>query len=142
MSYIPRSSSSANYRTGSKIPPPSTAAKVSTNNAKPLLSFELFDSGHECPSTWRSNEIKLLFQMFNKACKMTWIDILKTGGKNKTGLGYTELNHDPFTRPKTLSADLTISELRVTQKARVFGIRVDRTYYVLRLDRNHNVIKG
>lgn len=135
---------SADYRKGSRIPSPSIEPKISTNKETPLLSFESFDFNHQCPSEWQSDEIKSLFQMFNKICKMTWLEILNTGGKsgNKTGLGFTEIEPDPFKRPNDLSPDVTISELRVTKKARVFGARYGRTYYIIRLDRNHEICKS
>jgi hypothetical protein len=135
---------SAESRKGKQIPDPGIIKKTSTNNEQPLLSFQLFDFNHQCPSIWQGDEIKSLFQMFSKVCRMTWQDVVKTGGKpgNKTGLGFTEIIPDPFKRPATLSPDLLISELRVSIKARVFGVRCEKTYYVIRLDRNHQICKS
>jgi hypothetical protein len=128
---------------GHDIPAPTTASK-NYDDSKVVFSFELFSPNLECPSTWLNEEVKQLFSMFVKASQRTWRQVLQTSGKShggKVGLGYTPFKTDPFPRPQNVSADLVISELRVTDKARVFGCRSRDHFYIIRLDRGHQVCK-
>jgi hypothetical protein len=127
-------------RSGSIIPTPIAEVQKSTIHNKVVFSFELFDQDHECPSTW-SDEIRGLFLMFKKASGTTWNDVFKSGGRpgNKVGLGYTIFSNPPFARPQILSQDISISEMRVGRKGRVFGAHKLGIYYVIRLDKNHEI---
>jgi hypothetical protein len=125
---------------GGSIPTPDFARSQSTNNQKVVFSFEVFDSVVECPSAW-GPEIRSLFSAFKKASERTWHQVQQSGGKgaNKTGLGFTTINPPPFPLPPALSKDLSISEMRAGEKARFFGARFGATYYVIRLDKSHQV---
>jgi len=126
------------------IPQPEEPKKRSTNHLKVVLSFEFFNASAECPSVWTGDEMKGLFSTFSKACQRTWQQVIETSGKahgGKVGLGWTEFNDAPFPRPVTLSQDLRISEMRVSDVARIFGTRKDECFYVIRLDRSHSVCK-
>lgn len=113
-----------------------------TNDRKVVFSFELFDASAECPSTWIKDEVKALLAAFRKASERTWQQVIDTGGKaggGKVGLGFTAFKTDPIPRPALLSSDLAISEMRVSDVARVFGSRKDECFFVIRLDRAHAV---
>lgn len=133
----------AESRQGERINVPSESSEESTNSKTVTFSFELFDFDYQCPSEWQKDEVKQLFKTLNKASQYTWEQVQRTGGKggNKNGLGFTNIDPDPFTRPANLSQDISISEFRVTEKARMFGARIGRTYLVLRIDRNHKICK-
>jgi hypothetical protein len=80
--------------------------------------------------------------MFRLASQLTWLEVFGTGGKSgsKVGLGWTDFReNDPFKRPQNLSADMSISEMRVSRRGRVFGSKKRGVFYVIRLDRNHAV---
>lgn len=132
----------AGNRGGKSIPDPLPPTKESSVNKKAVLSFELFDSTHECPSDW-GNDIKSLFDAFKKVSCRTWIQIFQSGGKSgtKTGLGFTKISPAPFKLPREMSKDMEISEIRVSEKKRFFGTLKNEVYYVIRLDRNHRVCK-
>jgi hypothetical protein len=125
---------------GKKIPSPDSTHPKSTIHEKVVFSFELFDGDAECPSEW-GNEIKSLFSSFRKASEKTWYQVFQTGGKEgrKTGLGYTTFKKAPFKLPATLSPDVTIAEMRATEKARFFGTKIGATFFVMRLDRTHQI---
>jgi hypothetical protein len=126
-------------RAGESIPSVGPAKSESVINQKVVLSFEVFDHGVECPSTW-GTEIRELFSTFRKLTCQTWMQVFRSGGsENKSGLGFTPFKIPPFTPPSQISKDLTISEIRVTRKARIFGAQKGGIYYVIRLDRNHTV---
>lgn len=122
---------------------PNPQEKVgSTNHQLVRLSFELFNYDAQCPSTWQGQMVRQLFSAFTKATQKTWQQVIETGGKaygGKVGLGFTTFKESPITRPLTLSNDIPISEMRVNDTARFFGARKDATYYVIELDKGHDV---
>lgn len=133
---------SAATRHGNKIPTPAAGSVGSTIHHKVVFSFEHYDRGYQCISTWTQDEAKTLLEMFHKASQLTWMEVFRTGGKSgsKVGLGWTDFkDNDPFVRPPNLSKDLSISEMRASKKLRVFGAKKDAVFYVLRLDRQHGV---
>ena len=76
---------------------------------------------------------------------MTWNQIYKTSGRigNKTGLGYS-IHKDAAKLPNKalrdrISPDITFFELRVTGEARAHGFRSKNTFFLIWLDRNHDI---
>lgn len=129
-------------RESSSIPNPPKIEIQSSNTAKAVFSFERFHHNDECPSTWEREEIRQLFATFGKASDRTWQQITETGGHpggGKIGLGFTEFKNSslPFKWPAWLSADKTISEMRVNDRARIFGFRQDHIYYIFKIARHH-----
>ena len=120
---------------------------VQPNKLMPHLSFHHFDESSECISEWTQEETKQLFEKLRQFSQTTWQEIIETGGKgrNKTGFGFTEIQNTKNMKrkwPKRLSTDCTLSEIRICQKKRVFGVRRERAFYVIWLDRNHLVLQG
>ncbi len=65
---------------------------------------------------------------------------MQTGGRSKSGLGFTPLQRNPFPSLYGMKPDDTVSEMRVTDKFRVFGIRRRSVYFVIHLDPDHKVL--
>lgn len=110
-----------------------------------FVVFRYFDSGYQCFSDWNKEELKSFSEFLRKICQQDWNQIFATGGSagNKKGLGYT-----PHSDPKVLpnqnlldkfSEDTTFFELRVSQKARAHGFRVKAAFFLLWLDKDHEV---
>lgn len=115
--------------------------------AEPYVSLRYFDPSFQCLSEWTSDELRAFSGMIESLRGMTWDDIYRTGGKlgNKTGVGYT-VHKDASRLPNSrrlekLSPDLTFFELRVTGRARVHGFRTKSVFFLVWLDRNHDVYK-
>ena len=131
------------HKQASGVSPNRDALKKSTLFEKARLSFELYDDQRQCASSWQSDEIKLLFDSFRKLSERTWEQIFKSGGKggNKVGLGYTPFENDnscPIKRPAALTGeDVRMSEIRVSQQARIFGAHIAGVYFVVELDKGH-----
>lgn len=115
------------------------------NNAFVILKY--FDGKYQCFSEWSNNELKDFTSFIEKINNMTWNEIYKTAGKGKsgkkTGFGYTVHKDKSVLPNKTivdkLSEDITFFELRVSQEARVHGFRVKSAFFLVWLDRNHDV---
>lgn len=106
---------------------------------KAVLSFELFQSAKSELDSLSKEQIRSFFAFLRKLTERTWIQILQTAGKpgEKTGLGYTPLPRNPLQDHPGLRPDDTVSEMRVSEKFRVFGVRRGQAYFLLCLDPNH-----
>ena len=115
------------------------------NTLRSHVNLKYYNYAHQCLSQWTSEELSNFSEFTNKLTSMTWEQIYKTGGKsgNKTGVGYT-----PHSKKNKLpnqgivsglSEDISFFELRVNQKARVHGFRSGSSFFLVWLDRNHEV---
>jgi len=118
-----------------KSAPPDTA----------FVALKYFQPQHECLSDWEKDELGSLSNFITKLSCMSWIDIQKTGGKlgSKVGVGFTK-HKDRKKLPDCpvldqISEDIDFFELRVSEKARVHGFRAKSTFFLVWLDRNHQI---
>lgn len=119
------------------------AFQGSTDHLPPAFSFYHFDSDSECPSTWNSDEMKSLFTSLKLASSMTWQQVRSTGGqaRNAQGIAYKPVSLKQAARklPGNLAEDIDLSEMRISDRARIFGVRNEATYYIVWLDKDHQV---
>lgn len=115
----------------------------STDHLPPSFSFYHFDSSSECPSDWKTDEMKSLFSSLKDASSMTWQQVKATGGhgKHAQGIAFKSVSPAQAARklPANLADDIDLSEMRVSDRARIFGVRNEATYYVIWLDKDHQV---
>lgn len=114
----------------------------------PHVNLKYYDSHYQCFSAWSSDELSAFSAFIEKMKDSKWQGIYKTAGKSgtKTGFGYT-IHKDLSKLPKksiidSISPDVTYFELRVTQQARVHGFRLMDAFYLIWLDRSHDVYKS
>lgn len=130
---------------GPKVPTVHAGQVISgsTDHVAPSFSFLHLDSDAECPSAWNSDEMKSLFNTMKKASSMTWRQVKETGGhgRHAQGIAFKNISTKAATRklPSNLAEDIDLSEMRVSDRARIFGVRNEATYYVIWLDRDHAV---
>lgn len=115
------------------------------SRAVAFVALKYYRPDHQCLSEWTPDELKAFSAFCRKLAQMTWQQIVETGGRNKTGVGWTPVN--PGQLPDTdfldrLSEDISWIELRVTQEARVFGFRARQAFFLVFLDRTHDIIPG
>ncbi|WP_339145463.1 MULTISPECIES: hypothetical protein [unclassified Sutcliffiella] len=116
------------------------------NQQQAYVALKYFDNQHQCLSEWSKEELKAFSDFCRKVNQLTWTDIYRSGGKTgKNGLGYTvHTNRDKLPAGnifKQISEDITFFELRVSQKARVHGFRAKSTFFLVWLDKDHEVYK-
>ena len=115
---------------------------------RPHVSLRYYYPKYQCLSEWTSDELKAFSSFCTKLNSSRWSDIYKTGGSlgNKSGLGYTvHRNSDSLPNNPEISnfsLDITWFELRVTGQARVHGFRIKDAFFLVFLDREHNVYRG
>lgn len=114
-------------------------------NERPYVNLKHYWPDHQCFSTWTADELKAFSSFCRKIGQTNWAGIYRTGGAPsiKTGLGYTPHKNTDYlpANPelKYLSLDLTWFELRVDSKCRVHGFRAKEAFFLVFLDKNHEV---
>jgi hypothetical protein len=113
------------------------------SRAVAFVALKYYRPEHQCLSEWTPDELRAFSAFCRKVAQMTWQQIIETGGKHKTGVAWTQIRRDQL--PNTdfldsISEDLSWIELRVTQEARVFGFRAGQAFFLVFLDRTHDVI--
>ncbi|MEG3940344.1 hypothetical protein QT995_19570 [Microcoleus sp. S36b_A3] len=115
---------------------PSTA-----DDEHPSFRFTYADKNRWVLSDWTSSEINDLIEGLKKIEKYTWAQIRCHGSKKRgesVGMGYKLIDKHP-TFPDNLPEDARLSEMRIDEKKRIFGFRVQSVYYIIWFDRNHSV---
>lgn len=119
-----------------------------SNNDKehPSLSLKYYDCEFECFSELTKEDLKSFSDVCRKFRQLTWLQIMGQGGKrgNKTGLAPTVINRKQLPKSILLDAisdDIEFMELRLSQKARIFGFRSQATFFLVFLDHNHKICK-
>lgn len=116
-----------------------------SRNEEPHVNLKYYQSNYECFSEWTSEELKDFTSFLDKLGQTDWINIFKSGGSvgNKSSFGLT-YHKDKKKLPtaifiEKISPDINFFELRVNQKARVHGFRCVHTFFLVWLDRNHQI---
>ncbi|MBR8834349.1 MAG: hypothetical protein DSM106950_10020 [Stigonema ocellatum SAG 48.90 = DSM 106950] len=129
---------------GSKIPENATANAFqagTTDHLRPSFRFTYADENRWHLSEWNADEIKDLIRDLKKIEKYTWLQIKEQGSKQRgssVGCGFKIIQNHP-NLPNNVSEDVTISEMRIGQKKRIFGFRLESHYYIVWFDRDHSV---
>lgn len=111
------------------------ASKGESSEHKSLV----FSFAYTCPnhfqlSDWQHEELKGLINKLRDFSNMKWSEIRKIKG-------FKPVDHSTFSQPlpKNISPEVTILEFRTSGRARVFGFRLEETFYIIWFDRNHEV---
>jgi hypothetical protein len=115
-----------------------------SSGAVAYVALKYYRSEHQCFSQWSTDELRAFSDFCRKVSSLTWQQIYQTSGKgaNKTGLAYT--SHDGKRLPAAylpgdVSEDIGWFELRVGGKARAHGFRAGQAFFLVFLDRNHEI---
>ena len=113
------------------------------DDSKAIISFLHLQNSYQCFSDWSKAEMNDFWNFYRKLHEYTWSQIYSTGRKNnKNGVAYTIIPKKKYPNPefkKTLSEDITLFELRISQKARAHGFRNKSVFYICWLDKNHDI---
>lgn len=102
----------------------------SSDNKKCILKFSNCDEKNYSMQKLSSNNIKEFVSYAKKVEALTWAEI-----KSHTGLKFEMLPE--LEPPSFLSKDVTLFSMRVTQKFRIIGYRVEDVFYLVWFDKNH-----
>lgn len=101
----------------------------STDDKFCTLKFSMCDSKYPMHEL-NSNEIKEFVSFAKKIEKIQWKNI-----KQVPGLRYEVLHN--FSKPDSISKDVTIRSMRLSQKFRVIGYREGEYFYIVWFDNKH-----
>lgn len=113
----------------------------STDDEHPSFRFSHADKNRWFLSDWTSQEINELIEGLKKIEKYTWGQIKGHGAKKRgesVGTGYKLINKHPKL-PENVPEDVRLSEMRIDEKKRIFGFRLESVYYIIWFDRNHEI---
>lgn len=112
---------------------------------KAYVNLKYYDQHHQCFSSWEDNKLRDFSSFVTKITNTNWEEIFNSGGStgNKTGLGYT-IHKDKKKLPNKgtvdhVSEDITLFELRVNKEARVHGFRKQSAFFLVWLDKDHDI---
>lgn len=118
-------------------------------NKNPYVVLKYFQKEWECFSEWGKDELSQFSNFLKTLSEHTWDSVYKSGGKgdNKAGLGYTSYRLDDMKAGNShvkkvisrLDPEITLFELRVSQKMRVHGFQSQSAFFLILLDRGHKV---
>ncbi len=133
-------------RVGKDIAPEAvTPSKQSTDHEHPSFRLGQADPNKYRLRDWTGPEVDQLLETLGRMERLTWREIKTTGGQGKSsgGLGYK-----PIERRSLLALsdgvppDAQIHEVRVGERMRLFGYRVDAVFYLVWFDREHAVLRN
>jgi hypothetical protein len=113
----------------------------STDHQNPSFRFAYADENRWRLSDWQPDEILDLVRNLKKIEKHTWSQIKGQGSRHRgdtVGCGYKIINNLP-SLPEGVSEDHKISEMRICQRKRIFGFRMNSIYYIVWFDRDHSI---
>lgn len=114
---------------------PATATQITAPKVKhPVFSFRHTSSNHCLLSDWQGTELLELIDTFKKMESLTWNEVL-----THKGLQYKVIDKHSRALPPEVSKDVSICEIRICQRKRVFGYRIDDVFRVIWFDRNHEI---
>ena len=121
-------------------------------NKNPYVVLKYFKKDWECFSAWTKDELGQFSNFLTILGRHTWDSVYRSGGKgrNKAGLGYTPYKVEdmkaggPHVKKilAGLSPEVSLIELRVSQKMRVHGFQSQSAFFMVLLDREHKVFPG
>jgi len=131
-------------RSGSQIPNslvalPKTIA-LNPDRQKPLFSFEFMQPSYDVESCTKDERAALAMKLY-KLSQLTWEDIKKA---DRHGLGFEKISQDAIRAALpavVLSKEIDLIAFRFCGKAPMVGIRRDRTFYIIWLDRKFTLYK-
>lgn len=116
---------------------------VEGDDATIFLSLRFLQKDHECFSNWDKTEMNIFWKFNSEIHEKTWTMVYSTARKtNKSGLAYTQLPISTYPTSEfknQLSKDITLFELRLTDKIRVHGFRHKSIFYLCWLDKSHTI---
>jgi hypothetical protein len=103
--------------------------------------LKYYDSDHECLSSWKKEELKDFSNFVHKLRQLSWNNL--PGGLRPKPCRLEHARNDARERLKRvcqqMSGDIQFIELRVSQRARVHGFRMKSAFFLVLLDRDHQV---
>ena len=113
------------------------------NNTYVFISIKNIQPNYQCFSEWSKAELSKFWKFNKKLHNMTWQQVYATASKDKKrGLAYTVIPRENYGANEfiaTLDKEIKMFELRVDDEMRVHGYRMNATFFLCFLDREHKI---
>ncbi len=113
------------------------------NSALVFISIKHIQPNYQCFSEWTKVELSKFWRFNNRLHNMTWQQVYATASKDdKRGLAYTVIPREKYGSNEFVSSldkEIKMFELRVDDEIRVHGFRMNATFYLCFLDREHKI---
>ncbi|MHB8068160.1 MAG: hypothetical protein ACYDIC_09695 [Desulfobaccales bacterium] len=114
---------------------------IEEDDPKPYIVLKYYHPKHQCFSTWSKGDLKAFSSLIERMRTARWSLLI-----NNQALGF-KINKYIDSLPKgdvdclkkILSPDITFAELTVSEKARIHGFRIGAAFYLVWLDKDHNI---
>lgn len=110
-----------------------------------FVSLRYVQHSWQCFSEWSKTEMAEFWGFLRKIHEYTWTMLFSQSGKGaKAGKGYTQVaieNYPQSVFRDSLDPNITLFELRISDKARVHCFRHESVCYICWLDRNHDILR-
>lgn len=115
-----------------------------TDNEHPYLNLKYFDYDYQCFSELDKDDLRSFTDVSRKFSMLDWVQLKRQSGKgtNKTGLAPTIIPRHELPRSKMIdkiSEDIDFIEMRLNIEARMFGFRSGAAFFLVLLDKNHDI---
>lgn len=115
-----------------------------TDKEHPYINLKYFDCDYQCFSELDKESLKSFSEANKKLSQLTWNELKRQAGKrgNKTGFAPTMISRDQLPQRSMLervSEEISFMELRLSQEARMFGFRSGAAFFLVYLDKNHDI---
>lgn len=102
------------------------------------VSLQFWHSGSQCLSVWNQSELKKLRKTIDKIQTLT-----AAGIRTDAGLQFKMHSGPPigsgFGRTSSMPKDFSLCEVRVDLKSRLHGVLASNVFFLVWLDRGHDV---
>lgn len=109
--------------------------KKRSGDEKVHVNLRYFQKANECFSAWQQAELKSFSNWLEKMSSRTVAQVTSTTQTCHAHVGITKQ------LPLAVSLDVKMYGLDVGKKARVHGFFVGNDFFLVWLDRNHNILK-
>lgn len=109
----------------------------SSNNRPVDVSLKYLDLEYQCFSEWEKDELQEFSKFIKKLRGLAWKNVDRDIGLRKKSHMRQDLPRRDVL--KRISKDTRLFELRIAQKPRVHGFRVKSTFFLVWLDRQHEI---
>lgn len=113
------------------------------NEKNVFISIKHLQSNFECFCDWSKSDMGFFWNFNNFLHSLTWEQVYSTSRKNyKAGVAYTVISRSRYIKIpfiKSLSPEITMFELRVSDRIRVHGFRDKSIFNLCILDKDHRL---
>lgn len=113
------------------------------NNTYVFISIKNIQHHYQCFSEWTKGELSKFWKFNKRLHGMTWQQVYATASsEDKRGMAYTVIPREKYGANEfvsNLDKEIKMFELRVDGEMRVHGYRLNATFFLCFLDREHKI---